>query len=139
MNDNKLKTGIEEIDKELSKGSPLEEFVKFNLNLELQPYQKKILKFIENKKSDTSLEDEFKTQYMLQPLQVGKIFKNTKREYRKQRCGECSFFGDKGCTTSYLEAKYGNKNTPACSEFIPRILGTKPTFTILDDDIIKRD
>lgn len=134
MNDNKLKTGIEEIDKELSKGSPLEEFVKFNLNLELQPYQKKILKLIDSKKkSDTSLEDEFKTQYMLQPLQVDEIFKNTKREYRKQRCGECSFFGDKGCTTSYLEAKYGNKNTPACSEFSPKILGTKATMIILDD------
>lgn len=140
MNDNKLKTGIEEIDKELSKGSPLEEFIKFNLNSELQFYQKQLISFIENKKrSDTSSEDEFRTQYMLQPLQIGKTFKNTKREDRKQRCGDCSFFGDKGCTTSYLEAKHGNKNTPACSEFIPRILGTKPTFTILDDDIIKRD
>lgn len=140
VNDDKLKTGIEEIDKELSKGSLFEEFVKFHLNSELQFYQKQLISFIENKKrSDTSSEDEFRTQYMLQPLQIGKTFKNTKREDRKQRCGDCSFFGDKGCTTSYLEAKHGNKNTPACNEFISRILGTKPTFTILDDDIIKRD
>lgn len=92
---------------------------------------------IKNKKLIS--EDEFRIQYSLQPFRIGKTFRNTKREDRKQRCGECSFFGDKGCTTSYLEAKYGSKNTPACSEFIPRILGTKPTFTILDDDIIKRD
>lgn len=85
-------------------------------------------------KNDCSF-DEFRTQYMLQPLQIGKTFKNTKREDRKQKCGECSFFGDKGCTTSYLEAKHGNKNTPACSEFNPKILGTKATIIILDDPI----
>ncbi len=133
MNDDKLKTGIEEIDKELSKGSPFEEFVKFHLNSELQPYQKQLISFIENKRSDTSLEDEFRTQYMLQPLQIGKSFKNTKREDRKQRCGDCSFFGDKGCTTSYLEAKWGNFHTPACNEFSPKIQGTKATMIILDD------
>ena len=32
---------------------------------------------------DIDRDEEFRTQYMLQPLQVGKIFKNTKREYRK--------------------------------------------------------
>ena len=94
--------------------------------------------YLDSKKAPIS-EDEFRIQYSLQPFRIGKTFRNTKREDRKQRCGECSFFGDKGCTTSYLEAKYGSKNTPACSEFIPRILGTKSTFTILDDDIIKRD
>lgn len=83
--------------------------------------------------------DEFKTLYMLQPLQIGKTFKNTKRENRKERCGDCKFFGDKGCTTSYLEAKHGNFHTPACSEFSPKILGTKSTFIILDDPYIKRD
>ena len=138
MVNKKLGTGIEEIDKELSKGSPFEEFVKFHLNSELQPYQKQLISFIENKRrSDTSLEDEFRTQYMLQPLQIGRTFKNTKREDRKQRCGDCSFFGDKGCTTSYIEAKYGNKNTPACSEFSPKILGTKSTMIIVDDPIKK--
>lgn len=137
VNDDKLKTGIEEVDKELSKGSPLEEFVKFHLNSERQLYQKQLISFIENKRSDTSSEDEFRTQYMLQPLQIGKTFKNTKREDRKQRCGDCSFFGDKGCTTSYLEAKHGDKNTPACNEFSPKILGTKSTMIIVDDPIKK--
>lgn len=79
--------------------------------------------------------DEFRTQYMMQPLQIGKTFKNTKREDRKQRCGDCTFFGDKGCTTSELEAKYGNFNTPACNEFSPKILGVKATIIILDDAI----
>lgn len=133
MSNNKLSTGIEEIDKELSKGSPLEEFVKFNLDTELQPFQKQILSFIENKKNIS--EDEFRTQYMMQPLQIGKTFKNTKRKDRKERCGDCTFFGDKGCTTSYLEAKHGNKNTPACSEFSPKILGTKATMIIIDDPL----
>lgn len=33
-------------------------------------------------------------------------------------CGECIFFEPgRGCTTSYLEAKYGNSHTPACTEF----------------------
>ncbi len=137
VNDDKLKTGIEEIDKELSKGSLFDEFVKFHLNSERQLYQKQLISFIENKRSDTSLEDEFRTQYMLQPLQIGKTFKNTKREDRKQRCGDCSFFGDKGCTTSYLEAKHGDKNTPACNEFSPKILGTKSTMIIVDDPIKK--
>ncbi len=138
MVNEKLGTGIEEIDKELSKGSLFEEFVKFHLNSELQPYHKQLISFIENKRrSDTSLEDEFRTQYMLQPLQIGKTFKNTKREDRKQRCGDCSFFGDKGCTTSYIEAKCGDKNTPACNEFSPKILGTKSTMIIVDDPIKK--
>ena len=75
---------MNEIEKELSKGSLFEEFVKFHLNSELQPYQKQLISFIENKRrSDTSLEDEFRTQYMLQPLQIGKTFKNTKRENGK--------------------------------------------------------
>lgn len=79
--------------------------------------------------------EKFKTLYMLQPFQIGETFKITKRENRKERCGECSFFGDKGCTTSYIEAKHGNKNTPACSEFSPKILGTKPTMIIIDDPL----
>ena len=32
-------------------------------------------------------------------------------------CGECKYFGPRGCTTSQVEAKYGSKNTPACTEF----------------------
>ena len=63
MNDDKLKTGIEEIDKELSKSSPLKEFVKFNLNSELQPYQKEILNFIEN--NENISREEFAKQYNL--------------------------------------------------------------------------
>lgn len=39
----------------------------------------------------------------------------------KSICGECKFFGYKGCTTSYIEAKYGNSKTPACTEFEKRI------------------
>lgn len=85
-------------------------------------------------KNDCSL-DEFRTQYMLESLQIGKTFKNTKRENRKERCGDCSFFGDKGCTTSYLESKWGNFHTPACSEFSPKILGIKATMIIIDDPL----
>lgn len=36
-------------------------------------------------------------------------------------CGECTHFGPDGCKTSSIEAKYGSRSTPACSEFI----GTK--------------
>lgn len=32
-------------------------------------------------------------------------------------CGECVNFGANGCKSSYLESKYGSRNTPACSEF----------------------
>ena len=48
-------------------------------------------------------------------------------------CGDCKDFGELsygqmcdlkgkrfGCTTSFLEEKHGNKNTPACSEFKKR-------------------
>lgn len=105
----------------------------------LYPWEEVIL----DKMSDEKIEafkkeyrpDEFRNQYMLQPLQIGKTFKNTKRENRKERCGDCTFFGDKGCTTSHIEAKWGNRNTPACSEFSPKILGTKATMIIIDDPI----
>ena len=36
---------------------------------------------------------------------------------RVYTCGECQYFGPNGCTTSRLEAKYGSRNTPACTEF----------------------
>lgn len=135
MNNNKLSIGNEIIDKELGKGISFKEFVKFNIGGELLPYQKEMLNFFKN--SENISEDEFRTQYMIQPFKIGKTFRNTKREDRKQRCGDCSFFGDKGCTTSYLEAKHGNKNTPACNEFNPKILGTKATMIIIDDPIKK--
>ena len=35
------------------------------------------------------------------------------------KCGDCKDF-DNGCTTSSIERKYGNSNTPACSEFISK-------------------
>ena len=31
-------------------------------------------------------------------------------------CEDCEDFGTNGCKSSYIEAKYGNKNTPACSD-----------------------
>lgn len=31
-------------------------------------------------------------------------------------CADCEDFGANGCKSSYIEAKYGNKNTPACSD-----------------------
>ena len=126
---------IEKLEQETIQKNHFEEFVKFNIGGELLPYQKQMLNFIENKKNIS--EDEFRTQYMIQPFQIGKTFKNTKRKDRKQRCGDCTFFGDKGCTTSELEAKYGNFHTPACSEFSPKILGTKATMIIVDDTIKK--
>lgn len=135
MNNDKLSTGNEIIDKELEKGISFEEFVKFNIGGELLPYQKQVLNFIKSKENIS--EDEFKTQYIIQPFQIGKTFKNTKREDGIQRCGDCTFFGDKGCTTSELEAKYGNFHTPACNEFNPKILGTKATMIIIDDPIKK--
>ena len=105
----------------------------------LYPWEEVIL----DKMSDEKIEafkreyrpDEFRNQYMLQPLQIGKTFLNTKRDDRKERCGDCTFFGDKGCTTSYLEAKYGNAGTPACNEFSPKILGIKATMMIIDDPL----
>lgn len=135
MNNNELSTGVEKIDKKLSKDSLFEEYVRFYLGSELQPYQKEMLNFFKN--SENILEDEFRTQYMIQPFKIGKTFKNTKREDRKQRCGDYTFFGAKGCTTSELEAKYGNFHTPACNEFSPKILGTKATMIIIDDPMKK--
>jgi len=34
----------------------------------------------------------------------------------KSVCGECKFFTNH-CTTSYIEAKYGNARTPSCLQF----------------------
>ena len=86
------------------------------------------------RKSDVS-EKEWKHQYQQEFLGVEETsnFKDTKRKDRIQKCGDCTFFGDKGCTTSYIEAKWGTRNTPACSEFSPKIFGTKVTLTIIDD------
>lgn len=36
---------------------------------------------------------------------------------KKNFCGDCKFFIGK-CTTSEIEAKYGDSGTPACSEYI---------------------
>ena len=65
--------------------------------------------------------DEFYHQY--QQIFLAEMPSNCKDAKRKDRiecCGDCTFFGDKGCTTSYLEAKWGSRNTPACSEFSPK-------------------
>lgn len=66
--------------------------------------------------------EEWMNQYqqVLLPEEQLTNFKDTKREHRRERCGDCTFFSEKGCTTSYVEAKYGCKNTPACSEFSPK-------------------
>ena len=32
-------------------------------------------------------------------------------------CGECEDFGPNGCKSSYIEAKHGSRNTPACEDF----------------------
>ena len=41
----------------------------------------------------------------------------TKLEYIKDKyCGQCAYFVGK-CTTSYIEAKFGDSSTPACTEF----------------------
>ncbi len=119
---------IEYPNKKLPKDISFTEFVQLLKGTEMQPYQKQMLKNIESISTE-----EFRTQYMQQPFQVGKTFRNTKRKDRKEKCGDCTFFGDKGCTTSYLEAKWGSGNTPACNEFNPKILGTKSTYIILDD------
>ena len=59
-------------------------------------------------------------QQVFLPEEQSTDFKGTKREHRRERCGDCTFFSEKGCTTSHIEAKFGNKNTPACSDFIPK-------------------
>ena len=59
-------------------------------------------------------------QQVFLPEEQSTNFKDTKREDRGERCGDCIFFGEEGCNTSYIEAKYGGKNTPACSDFIPK-------------------
>jgi hypothetical protein len=56
------------------------------------------------KEKRLSLSEEFKMQYMIDPSIGGEPIKN--------RCGDCTFFGDKGCTTSELEAKSGSRSTP---------------------------
>ena len=53
-------------------------------------------------------EEEFKKQYQNVFISERKI---------KTTCGECIYFSN-GCTTSQIEAKYGNSNTPSCTEFI---------------------
>lgn len=64
MNNNELSTGIEKIDKKLSKGCSFEEFVKFHLgNKELHPFQKQLINFIEN--SENISTEEFAKQYNL--------------------------------------------------------------------------
>jgi len=44
------------------------------------------------------------------------VFELEEWEY-KNRCGDCKFFSQRGCTISYIEAKYGNSKTPACGKF----------------------
>lgn len=57
---------------------------------------------------------EFKDQYMCQ-------FEPSENEYKiSNKCRECSDFKNGGCSTSKIENRYGNANTPACSEFKPR-------------------
>jgi len=53
-------------------------------------------------------EEAYKKEYLNEFVSEGEI---------KTTCGECIFFSN-GCTTSLIEAKYGNSKTPSCSEFI---------------------
>ena len=61
-------------------------------------------------------------------IEIDSITCRNKVEYKT--CVDCENFGELsdeqseslngkkfGCKTSFIEAKYGNKNTPACSEF----------------------
>ena len=115
MNNNKLSTGIKEIDKELSKGSPLEEFVKFHIGSELQPYQKQLISFIFNKRSDTSLEDEFRTQLEI----LSRRRKSVSNTLLNQLCNNGSVMINTSIVSKENE-----------SEIV---------WTIIDDPYIKRD
>jgi hypothetical protein len=54
-------------------------------------------------------EETFKREYLSEDILYAKSY---------NMCGECIFFEPgRGCTTSKLEAKYGNSRTPACEEF----------------------
>jgi len=54
-----------------------------------------------------SYEDKFKREYMLE------ININQEPYYI---CGDCIYFINGGCSTSYIENKYGNAKTKACNE-----------------------
>jgi len=64
------------------------------------------------------IEDKFKREYMLDITFDENREEDSvrKRNRRHNKCGMCSDF-DNGCTTSEIERKYGDANTPACSEF----------------------
>lgn len=113
MNNEKLKTGIEVIDKELSKGSSLEEFVKFYLDTELQPYQKKMLDFIENNQNISR--EEFAERYSL----------NTRGRNKRINILSTPLNNDSSCY-AYHSLKAQPENIEKKKEF---------TFIILDDPI----
>lgn len=69
--------------------------------------------------------------YSADLIEIDSITCRNKIDYKI--CGDCEDFGELseqqseslngkkfGCKTSFIEAKYGNKNTPACSEFKKR-------------------
>ena len=66
--------------------------------------------------------EEWMNQYqqVFLPEEKSTNFKDTKREDRGERCGDCIFFGEEGCAIYRKEAKFGCKSTPACSDFIPK-------------------
>lgn len=52
-------------------------------------------------------EDQFRREFMLEIVDEGE---------RPYTCMDCSYFLGGSCTTSPIEAKYGNANTPVCKE-----------------------
>lgn len=63
--------------------------------------------------------EKYSNEYFKQEFQCG--FEPEEWEY-KYNCGDCRFFSARGCTTSFIEAKYGNSKTPACMEFERKII-----------------
>lgn len=113
MNNDKLSTGIEEIDKELSKGSSLKEFVEFYLDAKLQPYQKQMINIIENNENIST--EEFAKQYNL----------NLRKRSNRINILSTPLNNDGACY-AYHFLKTQSKQVDKKKEF---------TFIILDDPI----
>lgn len=114
MNNDKLSTGNEIIDKELEKGLPFKEFVKFHLgNKELHPFQKQLINFIENSKNTST--EEFAKQYNL----------NLRKRSNRINILSTPLNNDSSCY-AYHSLKAQSKKIEKKKEF---------TFIVLDDPI----